>query len=141
MGFNGKQNFSNNGEKKEYLPLPPGEYAVVLNRVVEKTTKAGNGSYLETSYKVTEGDHKNRLIFGRFMLDHPSSKTVEIGRDQLNSFLKAAGIAGGLSDIEEDTSADRIGGFKDMPVIAKVAIEQGTNGYKDKNKITSFKVR
>lgn len=129
------------GGKKKYEPLVPGQYSVTLQRVAEKSTKAGNGAYLDASFEVAEGENKGRLIFEKFMIDHPNPKVVEIGRQRLDKFLKAAGAPNGLEGLNQDTSEDTIGKFANNIVLANVAIEEGTNGYSDRNKITSFGVR
>lgn len=138
----------NLGAKKEFTPLTEGRYSVVLQKLEEKPTKKGNGAYLDATFEVAEGDNKGRLIFERFMIDHPSAKVVEIGKDRINKFLKAVGLPNGLADLEGDTN--RVAEFANKLVIANVKIEEGTeytdaNGNvklgKDRNKITSFSVR
>ena len=83
-------------EKKTYDPLPDGEYVVALNRVTEKQTKNGSGSYIDASFSITEGDYEKRLVFHTFLINHTSSKAQSIGREQLDKFLKSVGINGGF---------------------------------------------
>lgn len=132
------QTQGNVADKKVYIPLEEGTYTVKLTKSVEKPTKAGNGAYLDATFEVVEGSNAGRLIFQKFLIDHPSEKAVEIGKDQLSKFLKAVGIREGLSGIENDTN--RINEFTNLLVNAKVKIEKNDQ-YGDRNKITNFSMR
>jgi len=131
----------NVGEKKVYTPLVEGQYSATLQRIKEVPTKKGDGMYLDATFEVAEGENKGRLLFHKFLIDHPSEKAVEIGKEQLDRFLQAAGVNGGLEGIGFDMSADTLSEFADKLVVTNVKIEPGTNGYPDRNKITSFSVR
>ena len=132
-------NQQGSGTKKTYEPIPANSYTLKMTRCEEKATKKGDGAYLNVTFEVVEGDHSNRLVFEKFMIDHPSAKVVEIGRDRLNKFLRSVGVKNGLADLNNDTN--QVAGSLHKLVIGKVAIEAGTNGYADRNKITSFAMR
>ena len=51
MAIQGIQTQSS-GEKKSYEPLPDDSYTVSLNRVGEKSTKAGNGTMVNVSLRI-----------------------------------------------------------------------------------------
>lgn len=125
--------------KKTYDPMPKGKYLMQLTRLTEKDTKAGNGTYLDATFQVVEGEFKNRLVFHKFHVANPNSKCQEVGIDQLNKFLKCSGAHGGLADLDFDT--ERVSEFINKPVAANVGIEEGSGGYKDRNRITSFQKR
>ena len=129
-----------NNVKKVYEPIPEGTYTVKLTKSEEKATKSGNGSYINATFEVVEGDHSGRLIFQKFLIDHPSAKAVEIGKNQLNKFLGAVGVRNGLADLEEDTT--RLSEFTNKLVNAKVKIELPNDPkYSAQNKITNFSMR
>lgn len=136
---NSTQSTPNNGEKKVYLPIPKAAYTVKMTKCTEKATKAGNGAYLDVTFEVVEGDHSKRLIFEKFMIDHPSEKVVQIGEERLSKFLKAVGVRNGLAGLDGDTN--KVSEHLNKLVIGNVGIEAGTNGYGDRNKITSFSMR
>jgi len=119
-------------EKKTYDPLPDGEYVVALNRVTEKQTKAGNGSYIDTSFTVTEGESAKRLLFHTFLINHPSEKAQSIGREQLDKFLKSVGVNGGFESLGNDSMA--LEALVGKELLVNIAIEANP-GYKDRNKI------
>lgn len=122
-------------EKKTYDPLPDGEYVVALNRVTEKQTKAGNGSYIDTSFTVTEGDNAKRLLFHTFLINHPNEKAQSIGREQLDRFLKSVGVNGGFESLGNDSMA--LEALVGKELLVNIAIEANP-GYKDRNKIKKF---
>jgi len=127
---------SNTNEKTSYDPIPAGTYKVQMNRIEEKATKAG-GIMLSAGFQVTDGDNKGRLIFHNFLVEHSSPKAMEVGLSQLDQYLASVGVRGGLEDLGFDRGA--ITEYTSIPLNVKVAIEEGTNGYSDRNKITSFK--
>ena len=122
-------------ERAQFTPLPKGTYMVVLQTVEEKPTKAGNGTYLDTTFVVNEGTHKNRLIFHKFIVDHPNPNAVKIGTEQLEKFLKCAGAKKGLADIDHDTG--EVIKFANIPVPVNVDIDV-RDGFTSRNKIVSF---
>lgn len=127
-------------EKKSYEPVPAGEYVVALNRVKEKATKAGNGSFVEASFTITEGDYNKRLIFHSFLINHTGGEKSElaqsIGREQLDRFLKSVGVNGGFDSLGNDSMA--LESLVGKELLVNAVIEPGTKGYKDRNKITKF---
>jgi hypothetical protein len=133
--------------KGDFKPLEEGEYMVRMNRITNKTTKKGDPA-LSIGFQVmkkvgdtneNESKAKNRLIFDYLVLEHSNPKVVEITNEKIDKYLKAIGQEKGLEGIGHDVS--KLEEYLDLPFIAKVKIEAGTNGYKDSNKITSFKRR
>jgi len=131
----------------DFTPLEEGEYMVRMNRITPKTTKAGD-SALSIGFQVmkkvgdtdaNESKSKNRLIFDYLLLEHKNPKVVEITNERIDKYLKAVKCEGGLEEIDHDVK--RLEEFLDLPFIAKVKVEAGKNGYKDSNKITTFKRR
>jgi hypothetical protein len=122
--------------KKTYEPIPAGGYVVKMNRLEEKPTKAGD-TMLSASFQVVDGDFTNRLLFHNFIIEHSNPRVAEIGNDQLDNFLKSVGLEGGFEALGYDRS--RLGDYLNKMLKVKVKIEEGTNGYSDRNKITSFK--
>ena len=51
------------GQKKVYEPIPEGTYTVKLTKSEERSTKKGDGAYVNATFEVVEGDHSGRLIF------------------------------------------------------------------------------
>jgi len=131
----------------EFSPLESGEYLVRMNRITPTKTKTGV-DMLKVGYQVikkvgdtdeNESKSKNRLIFENILVGHPSETVKEIVEDRIDRYLKAVGESNGLKGIGHDLS--KLSDFLDLPFKAKVGIQEGTNGYSDSNKITSFAKR
>ena len=73
-------------------PLPVGRYEVVVVASEFKTTKAGDGKYLELEFEVIEGEYKGRKLWDRLTLDHSNALTVKIARAKLSSLCRAVGV-------------------------------------------------
>ena len=75
-----------------FEPLPSDKYLVEITRSEVKPTKAGDGTYLELEYLVLDGPYKDRKVWDRLCLNHPSQKTVEIARANLSAVCHAVDV-------------------------------------------------
>ena len=113
----------------DFSPLPPGDYPVIVEDSEFRDTKAGDGKYLFLQLMVIDGQGKNRKLFDRLNLDNPNAQAVEISKKQLASLCRAMGKQK-ISDSAE---------LHDVPVVARVEIRKGSNGYEDSNDIKGYK--
>jgi len=114
---------------EDFSPLPSGEYPVIVEESEFRDTKAGDGHYLFLQLSIIDGHGKNRKLFDRLNLDNPNPQAVEISKKQLASLCRAAGKQK-ITDSSE---------LHDIPVIARVEIRKGSNGYDDSNDIKGYK--
>jgi hypothetical protein len=122
-------------EKKAYEPLADDNYTVSLNRVGEKSTKAGNGTLIDVSYQVTDGEFKNRLIWDSFLISHPNPKAAGIGLQRLDKMLKSIGVYGGFEALGNDsTQLEQFIG-KELIVFTNV---ESNPGFKPRNVIKKY---
>ena len=75
-----------------FEPVPAGKYLSVITDSEMKQTKSGTGKYLELTFQVIEGPHKNRLLWSRLNLDNPSEQAVTIARGELSAICRAVGV-------------------------------------------------
>lgn len=137
---------STNANEPKYAPIPEGEYLVRMQRINEKTTKAGDPA-LSVSFQVMkkigddndESKTKNRLLFDYLVLEHKNADVTKITRDRVDKYLKAVGESGGITAIGGDFS--KLSDYLETPLIAKVAVKDDGKGFGPSNKITSFKRR
>jgi len=122
--------FSKDTATNSYDPIEAGEYLVSCVKAEVKQTKDGQGAYVACEFRIQEGNHEGRKLFQNFTVANKSEKAVQIGRGQIKSFLLASGSK--TFDMKDIT--DMCGKI----CIAKVGIEK-SDGYADRNKITSFK--
>ncbi|MEX2672882.1 MAG: DUF669 domain-containing protein [Phycisphaeraceae bacterium] len=73
-------------------PLPAGKYVAVVSDSQMKPTKNANGSYLELTFDVIEGEHKGRKAWARLNLHNPSEAAVKIARAELSAICRAVGV-------------------------------------------------
>jgi hypothetical protein len=76
----------------DFEPLPAGKYVAVITGSEMKPTKSGNGSYLELTFEVVEGEFKGRKLWARLNLDNPNQLTVKIARAELSAICRAVGV-------------------------------------------------
>jgi hypothetical protein len=71
------------GELSEgFQAFPPGDYPLYLESSERKTTKKGDGEYLECVFVVADGEHKSKKVFHRFNLWNPNQTAVDIAKSQ-----------------------------------------------------------
>lgn len=76
----------------DFVPLPAGKYLAVIVESEFKPTKSGNGSYLELTFEVIDGEHKGRKLWARLNLDNPNPTAVEIARAELSAICHATSV-------------------------------------------------
>jgi len=109
--------------------IPNGEYRAIIIESEECTTKRGDGSYIKLTFQITEGNQENRLIWVNLNMDNPNPKAVEIAGQELSNICMAAGIRE-IGDSSE---------LHDIPLIIKVGVQKGNNGYDDQNRVKAYK--
>lgn len=75
-----------------FEPIPAGKYLAVLTDSEMKPTKSGQGSFLELTFEVLDGEFKGRKVWARLNLDHPNPLTVKIARAELSALCRAVGV-------------------------------------------------
>jgi hypothetical protein len=75
-----------------FEPIPAGTYPAVIIESTIKPTKAGTGSYLELTFRITDGKYKDRLLWSRLNLQNPSDAAVRRARAELSAICRAVGV-------------------------------------------------
>jgi hypothetical protein len=75
-----------------FEPLPAGKYLAAITESEMKPTKNGGGSYLQLTFTILEGEHKDRVLWARLNLNNPNATTVKIARSELSAICRAVGI-------------------------------------------------
>lgn len=107
--------------------VPVGVYNVIVSQAEQKTSSSGN-EMLKISFKITDGEHKGRMIFENFMLSG-NEKSVQINMSRLKALLTCAGHKLNIEGPHE---------FVGLEVAASVKIKTDEQ-YGDKNTISMFK--
>lgn len=116
---------------QDFTPLPSGEYPAIVVDSDMKSTKAGNGQYLELTYQVIDGPMKGRLVWERLNLDNPNAKAVEIAQRSLSSLCHAVGV------MKVDDSQQ----LHNKPLVIRVEFVQadGQKRTRDSNEVRAHK--
>ena len=80
-------------EGVDFSPIPAGEYLVEIKSAEIKTTKAGNGQYINCRFDVIEGQFAKRVLFAIINIKNQSEVAEKIGRAQLGEIMRANNIA------------------------------------------------
>ena len=73
-------------------PIPAGKYLAVITDSEMKDTKAGTGRYLQLTFTIIEGEHKNRILWARLNLNNANATAVKIARGELSAICHAVGV-------------------------------------------------
>ena len=73
-------------------PLPAGKYLAAVTESEMKPTKSGNGSYLQLTFTILDGEYKNRVLWARLNLNNPNATAVKIARSELSAICHAVGV-------------------------------------------------
>jgi hypothetical protein len=76
----------------DFEPIPAGKYLAAITGSEMKPTKSGNGSFLELTFQVIEGEYKGRNLWARLNLDNPNAITVQIAQGELSAICRATGV-------------------------------------------------
>ena len=135
----------NNKGKKVFEPIPDGIYKVGLEKVEIKTTRKGDGKYLNCMFSIIKGDHKFEKwkLFDMFNLENKSERAVEISRSRLAEMLMAAGFSEEAAEsavLTALTSLTEVEEALSVPILVEVYTKE-QEGYKPQNKIKKYMSR
>ena len=85
-------NANNVDPATDFEPVPAGKYLAVITDSEMKPTKSGNGRYLELTFQVIDGPHKNRLLWSRLNLENSNELAMQIAQGELSAICRAVGV-------------------------------------------------
>lgn len=80
------------GASATRAPLPKGDYPAIIIESEIKTTKAGDGQYIELAMQVIDGEYSGRRIWDRLNVSNPNKQAEEIAKAALQSLCVALSI-------------------------------------------------
>jgi len=129
MALLGKEFVASDFNESTFDPIPAGWYTARITDTKLKTTKAGNGEYLEVKFDITGPSYEGRCVWGRFNLKNPNPQAEQIGQQQFKDCFSAIGLER-VSDSDE-----LLGGALQIKVVVKPADGQ----YDESNDVKGFK--
>ena len=97
-----------------FEPIPEGIYHVSIVDSETNPTKSGDGSHLDLTYEVLDGDHAGSRVIDMLNLDNKIKKTSDIAKGTLSAICRAVNV------LTPNDSADLHG----IPLYIKVSIEE-----------------
>lgn len=76
----------------DFEPIPAGKYEAVITDSEMKQTRAGTGEYLQFTFQIVDGPHRNRLLWSRMNLNNPNATAVQIAKAELSALCRAVGV-------------------------------------------------
>lgn len=117
--------------KDEYQPLPVGQYTLAITDTQMKASgekaQYPGVEYLAVEYTVQGGQYDGRKIMNTLNINSPDEQTKKI------SFVELEKIATAIGKIIQN--------HEDLPgtkFLADVVIQEGKNGYSDKNRVKKY---
>lgn len=112
-----------------FEPLPDGWYPARVAKIEEKTTKAGTGKYYQVQFNIVDGQHRGRVVFGRYNTQNPNSQAAEIGQRQFTALSHAVGVR-----ILRDTNE-----LMDKVLTIRVKLKPADGQYDASNDVVGYK--
>lgn len=118
--------------KKEYAPLPKGQYHCVVQEVDNVMSKSGKHG-VKMKFKVASGEHANRILFFTFYIGAPNDQLTKITQGIGKAMLEAVHAPSEV--VKMGTSTYLVG--KDIMIGVKIA--PGIGDYPEKNEYSYCK--
>jgi len=121
--------FNDTKASEGFTILPEGWYMAQIIKSAIKPTSDKAGLRLNFSFKITEGDSKDRMFFAGLNIKNNSEQAMSISKRQFDDMCDAIGIdEDERSDPEFDTSE-----MHGRPMKVKLKIVEGTAQWPAKN--------
>jgi hypothetical protein len=114
--------------RPSFDPIPAGKYKVVITESEEKQTKKGDGSYVQFTLTIIDGEYEGRKLWDRLNLNNPNDQAVMRARGT----LKQMAIACNVKSLKDT------GQLHDIPMIAKIILKANKETGEQQNEIRGY---
>jgi hypothetical protein len=114
-----------------FEPIPAGKYLAAITASETKQTRNGDGSYLELTLTILEGDYQSRMLWARLNLDNPNATAVKIARGDLSAICRAVNV------MQPKDSTD----LHNLPLVVNVKLKKRADNDELTNEIKGFEPR
>ena len=111
-----------------FEPIPAGKYLAAITASETKPTRNGDGSFLELTFSILEGDCKGRMLWARLNLDNPNATAVKIARGDLSAICRAVNV------MQPKDSTD----LHNLPLVVNVKLKKRPDTGDLSNEIRGF---
>ncbi len=123
-------NFDTTGVEpaQPFTILPAGRYDVEIEDSEIKTTKRGDGEYLQLMFSVLSGEHAGRKVWARMNIRNPNEVAEGIARRE----LAAVCLAVGLTRVNDSAE------LHNRPLQIDVGVEKNRETGEDTNRVKGY---
>lgn len=118
-------------EDEGFLSIPAGRYEATIGEADVKDTASKTGQYINLRLDIIGPTQEGRVVFAKINIKNDSEKAEQIGRSQLGSIQRAAGIS-----VLSDT--DQLVGARLMIKVARVKNEEFGDAEGFQNEVKGF---
>jgi hypothetical protein len=111
-----------------FEPIPAGKYLAAITASETKQTKSGNGSYLELTFSILDGDYKGRQLWSRLNLENPNATAVKIAQGDLSAICRAVNV------MKPNDSVD----LHNLPLVISVKLKKRSDSDELSNEIRGY---
>ena len=111
--------------------IPAGKYPAVITDSEMKPTKNGQGSYLQLTFTILEGQHKGRVLWARLNLANPNQTAVKIAQSELSAVCRAVGVMTPRDSVE----------LHNIPLLITVKVKKRDDTGELTNEVKGFEPR
>ena len=115
--------------RDDYEVIPTNWYTAIIIASEMKENKARNGSYLQLSWQIVEGQYAGRTIFDRLNLNNQNQDAVRIARQALDKIRFATGRTTARDSME----------LHNIPVSIRVKIQPAKGEWEASNVVGNYK--
>lgn len=117
-------------DPNQVAPFPDNNYCLQVIESEVKATKNGNGTMLNLTLEVIDGEYKGRRVYERINIQNASAAAQQIGQKQLSGLCHACGHLKAVTDSNE---------LHYKPFWATIGIEKDDSGkYAPKNVVKKY---
>ncbi len=114
-----------------FEPIPAGTYEALIIDSEMRTTRSGDGQFLELVFEVIAGPHKGRRLWARLNLTNANATAVAIAQAELSAICRATGIMAPRDSVE----------LHNLPLVLKIGLKKRSDTQELQNVIRGYAKR
>jgi hypothetical protein len=115
----------------DFEPIPAGTYEALIIDSEMKTTRSGDGQFLELVFEVIAGPHQGRRLWARLNLTNANATAVAIAWAELSAICRAVGVLAPKDSVE----------LHNLPLLVKVGLKKRSDTQELQNVLRGYAMR
>ncbi len=109
-------------------PVPEGKYLAAITESEMKPTKNGQGSYLQLTLTLIDGNFRGRMLWARLNLTNPNATAVKMALSELSAICHAVGVMQPRDSVE----------LHNIPLLITVKVKKRSDNNELTNEIKGY---